>query len=342
MGATMQRMMEMDGRALTSPPQFQHEVVAPCVPVVMRGLVAAWPAVHAATRSAKDFQDYMARFDNGGQADAFVADAAIAGKYYYAADLKGFNFQRRRMRLSEAVNAMVATLGQADQPTMYVGSLPLEEYLPGFAAQNALQVLERHVEPRIWLGHASNVSAHFDAFDNVACVVAGTRRFTLYPPDAIGALYVGPLDNTMAGQPVSLAASQPLDLEKYPRFAEAHPRALSAELGPGDAIYIPKLWWHQVESTASFNGLVNYWWDAFAVGPDAPYVGLLLSMITIAERPEPERRAWRAFFEHYVFRGDGHPLKHLPPEQHGMLGPLMPDNYGRIRATIMRTLRDVF
>lgn len=338
----MQPLTELDGRSLNSPQQFQREVVAPCKPVVMRGLVAAWPVVHASTRSAKDFRDYLGRFDNGNQADAFVADAAIAGKYYYGADLKGFNFQRRRMRLMDAVNAMVATLGQADQPTLYVGSLPLEEFLPGFAAQNALQVLERHVEPRIWLGHASNVSAHFDAFDNVACVVAGTRRFTLYPPDAIGALYVGPLDNTMAGQPVSLAASQPLDLEKYPRFAEARPRALGAELGPGDAIYIPKLWWHQIESTAAFNGLVNYWWDAFAVGPDAPYVGLLLSMITIAERPEPERRAWRAFFEHYVFRGDGHPLRHLPPEHHGMLGPLMPDNYGRIRATIMRTLRDVF
>jgi hypothetical protein len=342
MDAMPQKMQEVDGRALCSSPQFLREIVEPCMPVVMRGLVGSWPAVHAATRSAEDFRDYLVRFDNGGQADAFVADPGIAGKYYYAAGLQGFNFERRRMRLLDAVNAMVATHGKADQPTMYVGSLPAEDYLPGFASQNALQVLEQHVAPRIWLGHAANVSAHFDAFDNVACVVAGTRRFTLYPPDAIGALYVGPLDNTMAGQPVSLAASQPLDLEKYPRFAEARPRALSAELGPGDAIYIPKLWWHQVESTASFNGLVNYWWDAFAVGADAPYVGLLLSMITIAERPAAERRAWQAFFDHYVFRSDGHPLRHLPPEQHGMLGPLMPDNYGRIRATIMRTLRDGF
>ena len=334
-----QALIEVDGRELRSPQQFRREVVEPCMPVVMRGLVASWPVVHAATRSTEDFQHYLARLDNGNQADAFVGERQIAGKYYYSEGLKGFNFERRRMRLVDALNAMVATRGKLEEPTMYVGSLPTEEFLPGFAAQNVLQVLSERVEPRIWLGHAANVSAHFDAFDNVACVVAGARRFTLYPPDAIGDLYVGPLDHTMAGQPVSLAASSPLDLEKYPRFAKARPRALGAELGPGDAIYIPKLWWHQVESTAAFNGLVNYWWDAFALGPDAPYISLLLSLITIAERPAPERAAWQAFFDHYVFRSDGHPLAHLPPEQHGMLGPLMPDNYARIRAIVMRTLR---
>jgi hypothetical protein len=235
------------------------------------------------------------------------------------------------------LTAIVATHGQTGQPTMYVGSVPMNEFLPGFADQNVLQVLAAHIAPRIWLGHPSNVSAHFDSYDNVACVVAGARRFTLYPPEAIEGLYVGPLDNTMAGQPVSLAASAPQDDDKYPLFGKIREQALCAELKPGDGIYIPKLWWHQIESTASFNGLVNYWWDAFA-GADAPYTGLLLSMIAIAERPPRERQAWKAFFDHYVFRSHGHPLAHLPAEQHGMLGPLK-DNYAKIRAIVMHRLR---
>jgi hypothetical protein len=305
----------------------------------MRGLVGGWPAVHAATRSAEDFQRYLARFDNGGQTEAFVGDPKIAGKYYYAEDLKGFNFARSSMRFADAVAAMVATHAGSGAPTMYVGSVPVKDYLPGFAAQNVLPVLAAQVEPRIWLGHASNVSAHFDAFDNVACVVAGSRRFTLFPPEAIRGLYVGPLDNTMAGQPVSLAASEPMDDDRYPLYREIRERALCAELMPGDAIYIPKLWWHQIEATASFNALVNYWWDAFASGSDAPYTGLLLSMIAIAERPAPERQAWKAFFDHYVFRSNGHPLQHLAAEQHGMLGPLKPDNYAKIRAFVMHRLR---
>jgi hypothetical protein len=84
--------------------------------------------------------------------------------------------------------------------------------------------------------------------------------------------------------------------------------------------------------------LVNYWWDAFPAGPDAPYTSLLLSMIAIAERPLAERQAWRAFFDHYVFRSHGHPLAHLPAEQHGLLGSLK-ENYGKIRARVMHLLR---
>ncbi len=243
------------------------------------------------------------------------------------------------MSFGAAVAAVAAERVQPDAPTLYLGSVPVNDYLPGFSAQNVLPVLPPHIAPRIWLGHAARVSAHFDAYDNVACVVAGRRRFTLFPPQAIANLYVGPIDHTMAGQPVSLAAAAPPDDDKYPLFAAARAQALSAELAPGDAIYIPKLWWHQIESLAAFNGLVNYWWDAFAEGPDAPYTSLLLSMIAIAERPAPERAAWRAFFEHYVFRGEGHPLRHLPAEQHGMLGPLRPDNYAQIRALVMHRLR---
>jgi Cupin-like domain len=200
-------------------------------------------------------------------------------------------------------------------------------------------LLNPRIGPRVWVGHAANVSPHYDAMDNLACVAVGTRRFTLFAPESISKLYVGPVDNTMAGQPVSLAASLPPDKERFPLFEEIKDQALSAELEPGDALYLPKLWWHKVESMAPFNVLVNYWWDAFSAGPDAPYTSLLLSMITIAERPPAERRAWKALFDHYVFRSNGHPLAHLPAEQHGLLGPLKPDNYGRLRARIMHLLR---
>jgi len=151
---------------------------------------------------------------------------------------------------------------------------------------------------------------------------------------------VGPIDNTMSGATVSLAASAPEGSEgRFPLFEEVRDQALVAELEAGDALYLPKLWWHRVQSSAPFNGLVNFWWDAFSSGPDAPYTALLLAMISIAERPPAERQAWKAFFEHFVFRTKGHPLRHLPPGRHGLLGPLKPNNYARIRARIMHMLR---
>ena len=330
---------EIDGQDLASAEQFLSDVVEPCRPVVIRGLVGEWPLVQVGRRSPEAFREYLAPFDAGGTAEVFFGEPHIAGKYYYNDDLKGFNFERRLMRVSDALETIVFSREQPGAPSVYMGSVPTNEFLPGFSAKNPMRLLGPVIGPHIWLGHASNVSAHYDALDNLACVVAGSRRFTLFPPELIGRLYVGPIDNTMAGQPVSLAASSVPDRDRFPLFEEVKDKALIAELHPGDALYLPKLWWHKVESTASFNGLVNYWWDAFSAGPDAPYTSLLLSMITIAERPMGERQAWKAYFDHYVFRSNGHPLAHIPADQRGLLGPLKPDNYGKIRARVMHLLR---
>ncbi len=333
-----QPIPEIGAEGLKDPETFLHTVAQPCKPVVIRKIATQWPAIAAARDSAARFHEYVNRFDRGAEVEVFVGEPRIAGKYYYDEQLRGFNFERRRMPFGDALRSIIA---EADTParSMYVGSVVLDDCLPGFRADNTLRILNPNVAPRIWLGHASNVSAHYDTYDNVACVVAGRRRFTLFAPEFIDRLYVGPLDHTMAGQPVSLAASSPPDDERFPLFRDIRERALTAELEPGDAIYVPKLWWHQVEATDPFNVLVNYWWDAFQAGPDSPSTALLLAMITLCERPAAEREAWRAFFDHYVFRRSGHPLAHLPESMHGILGPLQPSNYSRIRARIMQLLR---
>jgi hypothetical protein len=332
---------EIAGRDL-DPKRFQREVVEGCQPVVLRGLIADWPVVRAAHESPGRLKDYLSAFDVGGRVEAFLGAPAIAGKYYYVSDFKGFNFERRMMKLLDALQIMVESLDRPGAPSIYVGSVPTGDSLPGFASSNPMPLLGQGVSPRIWLGTRSNVSCHHDTYDNLACVIAGRRRFTLFAPQLIGKLYVGPIDNTMAGAPVSLAASADgADEQAFPLFEEIREQALRVELEAGDALYLPKLWWHKVESLAPINGLVNYWWDAFSAGPDAPYTTMLLSLIAIAERPLAERQAWKAFFDHYVFRTKGHPLAHLPPEQHGLLGPLRPENYARIRARVMHMLRGV-
>ncbi len=334
-------LQEIAGRDLPRE-RFEHEVLAGCRPVVLRGLIAGWPVVQAAVDSPARLREYLSSLDARIPVEAYFGSPAIAGKYYYSPDLKGFNFERRTMRMLAALELMLESLERPDAPSIYVGSVPTAEALPGFTAGNPMPLLPPGVGPRIWLGTRSNVSCHHDTFDNIACVIAGRRRFTLFAPELIGKLYVGPIDNTMAGAPVSLAASADAAEEgRFPLFEEIRAQAIRVELEPGDALYLPKLWWHKVESLAPLNGLVNYWWDAFSAGPDAPYTSMLLAMIAISERPLAERQAWQAFFEHYVFRTGGHPLAHLPPEQHGLLGPLKPENYARIRARVMHMLRSV-
>jgi hypothetical protein len=330
---------ETDAGVFGDQERFRRELVERCQPIVIRGAFSDWPVVHAAKVSPEAVRGYLAGFATKASAEAFVGEPSIAGRYTYAEGLDGFNFERIQIDLPGALDRILAGAARPGSPSVYVGSLETDIYLPGFSAENRVAVLPPSISPRIWLGNASVVSCHNDTFDNIACAVAGRRRFTLYPPDAIGDLYIGPIDYTMSGRPISLAAGSDPGDPRYPRFAAAAPRASVADLVPGDALYLPKLWWHQVEATEPFNILVNYWWDAASIGPDAPYTTMLLAMIAIAERPPAERAAWRALFDHYVFRPDGHPLAHLPEARHGILGPLRGGNYGRIRALVMQLLR---
>jgi hypothetical protein len=316
---------------------FRREIVGGCAPVVIRGLVADWPVTRAA-RAEGGLLGYLAAMATQTPINIFVGPPEISGRYYYNDELTGFNFTEENLPFAQALERVLRPVGEG-QARGYLGSVPTPGYAPAFAAENPMPLLDAQVAPRLWLGHAAQVACHYDTMDNLACVVAGERRFTLYPPETIADLYVGPIDLTMAGQPVSLAASSRPDPQRWPRFEQVRHLGVEVELGPGDALYLPKLWWHMVASSSPVNGMVNYWWDAFAAGPDGPYTSLMLALISISERPPAERAAWRAFFDHYVFRPDGHPLAHLPPELHGLLGPLQPDNYGRIRARILNTLK---
>ena len=97
------------------------------------------------------------------------------------------------------------------------------------------------------------VAAHFDFNDNIACVAHGRRRFMLFPPEQLENLYVGPLEFTPQGVPISLVDVHNPDLARYPRFERAVAAAQVAELEAGDAIFIPYMWWHSVRSLEPFN-----------------------------------------------------------------------------------------
>ncbi len=95
--------------------------IEPCRPVVLRGLVADWPVVEAGARSPAAFRDHVSRFDTGAPMEAFVGAPQIAGKYYYSDDLAGFNFEHRRMSLSQASQARTPCRCWAGQPASGFG-----------------------------------------------------------------------------------------------------------------------------------------------------------------------------------------------------------------------------
>ena len=322
---------EVDARA------FAEEIVPAYRPVVLRRLVRDWPAVAAAADPAAAV-DYLARFDSGREAEAFAGPPEIKGRFFYSPDMSGFNFARRKGPFRDIVRYAAALDGE-DDPSLYIGAASVPEHLPGFAEENPMPLPgPDQAVPRIWVGTRTEVSTHFDLSHNLACVVAGRRRFVLFPPDQLPNLYVGPLDRTMAGQPASMVPVHEPDLDRYPRFAEALAHAQVAELEPGDAIFVPALWWHHVDGLAPFNVLLNYWWDPAPPENGSPFEALAHSVLSVSHLPPPLREAWREMFEHFVFHAHGEPAAHLDPEHRGILSEPTPELRERIRQFLLRGL----
>ena len=239
--------------------QCEHEVVSADRPVVLRGVVGNWPATRLGRQSAQAICRYLVERDSGAPVDAILLPPQEHRRIFYNAAMDGFNFLRQRMPLSRVIEQIARYSHFASAPAVAVQSALIRECLPRFLDDNRLALLDA-VEPRIWIGTAIVTPAHYDNSRNIACVVAGHRRFTLFPPEQIDNLHVGPFDFAPAGPAISLVDFAKPDFVRFPRFRAALEHALVAELGPGDAIYIPARWWHHVESLDACNVLVNYWW----------------------------------------------------------------------------------
>ncbi|HSM11923.1 MAG TPA: cupin-like domain-containing protein [Lysobacter sp.] len=314
------------------------DVLGSTQPLVLRGLAAGWPAVQAANASPGSAIDYLRRFDAGSTVAAMVGAPDIGGRFFYNDDLSGFNFRMERPALREMLDRLASHLDDAAPPALYVGSTTVDACLPGFRAANDFGMGARDPLVSIWLGNRTRIAAHHDLPDNLACVVAGRRRFTLFPPEQVANLYVGPLDLTPAGQAISLVDFAQPDLERFPRFAQAVEHAQVAELEPGDAIFIPSMWWHHVEALDAFTVLVNYWWRQSPAYMDAPINALMLALMTVRDLPPAQRAAWQALFRHYVFEADADTAAHIPEPARRVLAPLDETRTRELRARLLKRI----
>lgn len=293
-------------------------------PLVLRGLCADWPMVRAAQRSQTEFAKLLAAHDSGTAVDTLLMPPQANGRVGYNAALDGFNYEHFKVSVTDVLQRL-AHYSRREGPAHGVAlqSAPIAACLPGLLATHALEGLPEGTQPRLWLGNRVTTPAHFDAFHNIAVVACGRRRFTVFAPSQVGDLYIGPLDFAPTGAAISIADLHAEDA-RFPRLAQARDAAFVAELGPGDALYLPPLWWHHVESLEDLNALVNFWWSSTTSDGRVPSPGLpalLHARLAFASLPAHERAAWRTLMDHYVF-GDQDPGAHLPQDRRGVLGPL--------------------
>ncbi|CAD7698797.1 unnamed protein product [Ostreobium quekettii] len=91
---------------------------------------------------------------------------------------------------------------------------------------------------------------HFDVMDNFLVQIRGTKRVQLWSPDDEENLYV-------QGSSSEVMDVDDPDLARYPLFAKAC--RWKCELQPGDVLFIPALWFHNVY-TEEFSVSANVFW----------------------------------------------------------------------------------
>jgi hypothetical protein len=315
---------------------LSDELLSGNKPMILRGLIKHWPLVKEGQCSVVAGLNYLRQFYNHKPVFAMVAPPTVAGRFFYNAALDGFNFSHQQFDLSQMLDTLLTQCGQTDVPAYYLGSTSVKQILPGFREHNDIPQLADKPLVSIWIGNQSRVAAHYDVTDNVACVAMGKRRFTLFPPDQLDNLYIGPLDFTPAGQPASLVDFHDPDHIKFPKFKTAMAHAHVAELDAGDAIFIPSMWWHHVEALSDVNVLVNYWWRQVPMHMGAPADALHHALLAIKDLPAAQRDAWRDLFEHYVFTPKDQ--AHIPAHAQGILKPIDEQQARKLRAMLLNNL----
>jgi len=321
-----------------APDAIPAAVLESPVPLVLKGLVKNWPIVKAAEQSDEACYSYLCQFYNGELVNTAIGDIDNKGAIFYNQDFSGFSYERVRSSLGSFYSNIKNLHASGSSRVYYVDSAPVDMYLPGFSAHNNLDLGPFTPRVSLWMGNKTIVSAHHDVPDNIACVVAGKRRFILFPPDQLKNLYIGPLDFNPAGQAISMVDLNNPDFEKYPRYREALAHAQVAELESGDAIYIPSMWWHHVEGLKPFNLMVNYWWTGFPSYLGSPQDAFTHSLMNIRSLPADERQHWKNLFDHYIFDSSPENFAHIPQEKLGILEDVDETAARRLRSQLLNRL----
>ncbi len=203
------------------------------LPFLMRGAAARWPLAALTVQSLREhYSDLPVRARVGDYVGtAFAPDRAM-----------------QDMSLLAYLDLVAA--GTPGLPP-YLGNLELRAlnrlcHWPNF--------FDKMGPPRFWLGPAGTVTPlHCDYDDNVFAQLWGSKRICLAPPHHDAFLYPSEANAILFGSPFDPEAP---DYDRFPLARQA--AVIDCTVGPGDMLYVPAGWYHQVRSL-TFSLSSNRW-----------------------------------------------------------------------------------
>ena len=160
--------------------------------------------------------------------------------------------------------------GSAKQRNLYLAQNPIGGTKAALTIAGQMQLLTQTLglEPAIseatlnlWFGPTGHTEPlHFDPSDGTMMMMHGKKRVVLYPPSQSPNLYPFGFYDVLPFWISQVNIEEP-DLNKYPNFGKTQQNRYEVLLSPGQLLFIPAQWWHEV--TAEGEGYVsscNHFW----------------------------------------------------------------------------------
>ncbi|XP_074157497.1 HSPB1-associated protein 1 isoform X2 [Sminthopsis crassicaudata] len=113
-------------------------------------------------------------------------------------------------------------------------------------------------ESTLWIGSVgANTPCHLDSYGcNLVFQVQGRKRWHLFPPEDTAFLYPTriPYEESSVFSKVNVVNP---DLKHFPQFLKAQRHMVT--LYPGQVLFVPRHWWHYVESIDPITVSINSW-----------------------------------------------------------------------------------
>ncbi len=112
-------------------------------------------------------------------------------------------------------------------------------------------------QPNMWVGSAgAHTPLHHDYMHNVAMQLDGRKRFTLFAPSDTPYLARETNDARRVNYS-QITRPREVNRKRFREYRRATP--IEVELGPGEVLFLPAFWWHEVE-TLEPSLMLNWWW----------------------------------------------------------------------------------
>jgi hypothetical protein len=235
----------IERRAGLSSDEFLDRYYAANRPVILTGEMSGWPAL------AKWTPDYLKQAV-GSKTIEFQGDRSKSDRFEIHKDA-----HRREMPFDRFIDLVSRPGAGNDAYLTAYNSARNKEAISALHPDLGFpeKFLSRDVEQpngMMWIGPAGTLtSLHHDLTNNLIAQVVGRKRLLVLPAAEVGKLY----NHLHVFSEISDLEDPSLTLDRFPLLE--HARFTEVTLMPGEMIFMPLAWWHQVRSI-DFSVTITY------------------------------------------------------------------------------------